>query len=93
MDITFEWDIIKANANYLKHKVGFDEARTVFYDDLARIKPDPDNSISEQRYLIIGQSEKNRLLVVSFTDRYDKIRIINARKSTNSERRQYEENL
>lgn len=87
----FEWDSSKAETNLKKHGISFDEAKSVFFDDYARVKPDPDHSFSEHRFIIQGISNQNRLLVISFTDRKDKIRIINARKSTNRERKQYEE--
>ena len=91
MSFKFEWDDDKATKNLIKHGINFSEAKTVFFDDYARIKSDPDHSIVENRFIIEGMSNKNRLLVVSFTDRDDKIRIINARKSTNKERKLYEE--
>ncbi|MGA2295959.1 MAG: BrnT family toxin [FCB group bacterium] len=87
----FEWDINKSQANLAKHGISFDEAITVFFDDFARILADPDHSIGEERWLILGYSVKNRLLAISFTDRKEKIRIINARKATKNERKQYEE--
>jgi hypothetical protein len=91
MSIISIWDLEKAKSNIKKHNVSFEEAESVFEDLLARIKPDPDHSKLEQRYLIQGYSDKNRLLVVSFTDINDIIRIISARKSTNKEKKQYEE--
>lgn len=91
MSIEFEWDNKKAEENLKKHRINFDEAVSVFYDDFARTKPDPDHSNNESRFIIQGLSNKNKLLVISFTERYGKIRIINARKSTNKERSQYEE--
>ena len=72
--------------------MAFDEALTVFGDPLARIFDDPDHSESEQRELIIGHSAQQRLLVVSFTDRPPRTRIISAREATVHERRDYEEN-
>ena len=88
----FEWDAFKAAENLKKHGVGFDEALTVFADPLARIFDDPDHSGIEQRELIIGHSVNQRLLIVSFTERLSKTRIIGAREATQSERRDYEEN-
>ncbi len=89
----FEWDSAKAETNLKKHGISFEEAKSVFYDDYARVKPDPDHSIVENRFIIQGVSKQNRLLVISFADRNEKIRIISARKSTNREKKQYEEFL
>ena len=88
----FEWDRAKARENLKKHGVAFDEALTVFADPLARIFDDPDHSENEQRELIVGHSAQQRLLVVSFTDRQPRTRIISAREATVHERRDYEEN-
>lgn len=88
----FEWDAAKAHENLKKHGVAFDEALTVFADPLARIFDDPDHSENEQRELIIGNSAKQRLLVVSFTERQPRMRIISARQATPNERQKYEEN-
>ncbi len=87
----FEWDENKAIANLRKHKVGFDEASTVFNDPFAITIPDPDHSIGEHRYLTLGESVNGKLLVVSHTNRQDKIRIISCRKATTSERKKYED--
>jgi uncharacterized DUF497 family protein len=88
----FEWDRTKAAQNFRKHGVTFDEARTVFADDLAGIGPDPDHSSSaEERELIAGQSSRSRLVLVSFVERGDVVRIISARPLTRYERRLYEE--
>jgi len=87
----FEWDKQKAVANLHKHKISFDEATTVFNDPLATTIPDPDHSIKEFCYLTLGESAKERLLVVSHTVRQNKIRIISCRKATASERKKYEE--
>lgn len=91
MSIKATWNLEKAKSNLQKHGISFEEAESVFEDVLARIKPDPDHSKFEQRFLIQGYSDKNRLLVVSFTDINNIIRIISARKSTNKEKKQYEE--
>jgi hypothetical protein len=88
----FEWDATKERENLKKHAVGFEEALTVFADPLARIFDDPDHSDDEPRELIIGHSAKQRLLVVSFTERQSRTRIISAREATTNERRDYEEN-
>ena len=88
----FEWDATKARENLKKHRVAFEEALTVFADPLARIFDDPDHSENEQRELIVGHSAQQRLLVVSFTERQPRTRIISAREATAFERRDYEEN-
>ncbi len=87
----FEWDEEKAARNLARHGVSFEEAETVFADSLAGIAPDPDHSIDELREIIAGQSAAGRLLLVSFTERDDAVRIISARLLTRSERRLYEE--
>jgi uncharacterized protein len=88
----FEWDATKARENLKKHGVAFEEALTVFADPLARIFDDPDHSENEQRELIVGHSAQQRLLVVGFTERQSRTRIISAREATALERRDYEEN-
>ncbi|MFO0964956.1 MAG: BrnT family toxin [Gemmataceae bacterium] len=92
MSLEFEWDEAKAASNRKKHKVEFEEAATVFSDPLAAIFDDEDHSEEERREIIIGHSARNRLLLVSFTERGDVIRIISARQATRRERRDYEEN-
>ncbi len=87
----FEWDDDKAQRNLEKHGVSFEEAQTVFNDGLAGIRTDPDHSIGEEREIIVGRSERDRLVLVSFTQRAEMIRIINARFPTRNERRIYEE--
>ncbi len=88
----FEWDTEKAAANSRKHGVSFDEAGTVFLDQLARSGPDPDHSMGELRYITFGISSLGRRLVVSHTYRPGVIRIISARRVTRAERKLYEEN-
>lgn len=88
----FEWDESKAAANLKKHGVSFEEAKTVFANPIAVIFDDEAHSIDEQRELIIGHSQKNRLLLVSFTERFNVIRIISARPVTRREREDYEQN-
>jgi uncharacterized protein len=88
----FEWDDGKAQSNLQKHGVSFSEAATVFADPLAAIFEDPDHSADEIREIIVGQSERQRLLVVSFTERGENIRIISTRLATPSERKNHEEN-
>lgn len=93
MSLKFEWDQKKAKSNFSKHRVPFEEALTVFRDPLARIFDDEDHSIEEQREIIIGHSAKGRLLVVCFSAQEDLVRIFSARKATNRERKDYEENV
>jgi uncharacterized DUF497 family protein len=93
--ITIEWDKIKNNKNIIKHKVDFIEAQTVFYDENAIIISDPDHSDNEERFLILGLSEKFRVLVVShcYRNNDEKIRIISARKATKEEQATYKRRL
>jgi hypothetical protein len=84
------WDPRKARLNLRKHKVSFEEATTVFDDELSTTKPDPDHSISENRFLTLGLSFKQRLLLLAHTEDPDEIRIISARLPTRSERNDYE---
>ena len=94
MSFKFEWDKGKAATNLKKHGVSFDEARTVFDDPLATNVDDEDHSEEEDREVIIGHSILHRLLLVFFTERMDAvIRIFSARRATQSERKDYEENL
>ena len=88
----FEWDAKKAKENLKNHGVTFEEALTVFADPLGRIFDDPDHSENERRELIIGHSTSQRLLVVSFTEREPRTRIIGAREATAHERQDYEQN-
>jgi len=88
----FTWDARKDRANRNKHGVSFDEARTVFLDDHARLIHDPGHSQQEDRFVLLGVSERLRLLVVChcYREREGVIRIISARKATRNERAQYE---
>ena len=86
----FEWDADKAAENFKKHRVGFPEAATVFGDPLEMTIPDSDHSEGEARFLSLGLSTENRLLVVAYTERDDRIRIIHARVAAPRERRLYE---
>lgn len=92
MALEFEWDGDKARSNEKKHRISFEEAASVFADPLAAIFDDEAHSQDEQREIIIGHSSANRLLIVSFTERAGRIRIISARRATKRERRDYEEN-
>jgi uncharacterized DUF497 family protein len=87
----FEWDSGKAESNVRKHGVTFDEASTVFGDPLASLMPDPDHSVEEQRYLLLGMSNRRRLLVVAFAEQPPRTRLISARRASRPERRCYEE--
>jgi len=87
----FEWDLLKAAANVRKHGVTFDEAATVFLDELAVSGADPDHSVGEARYITFGASRLGKLLAVSHTHRAITIRIISARRVTRTERKIYEE--
>lgn len=85
------WDVKKAEANLVKHGISFEEAITVFDDSYAVIFDDELHSNSEAREIIIGHSNRNRLLLVVFVERVDHIRIISARRATAKERRDYAE--
>ena len=87
----FEWDPEKAKANLSKHGVSFVEAVTVFGDPLSMNMSDPDHSEDEHRFIVMGMSDRYRLLVVSYADRPPRTRIISARLATRHERKQYEE--
>jgi uncharacterized protein len=87
----FEWNAAKAAANLRKHGVSFEEASTVFADPLSINLPDPSHSVAETRFLVLGLSIRQRLLVVAYAERGDKTRLISARPATRRERRDYEE--
>ena len=91
----FEWDENKAKTNLKKHGVSFEEAQSVFFDENARIIPDPDHSISEDRFIILGISLNVKLLVVChcYRENEKSRRIISARKATKPEAKQYQEFL
>ncbi|MEW5768258.1 MAG: BrnT family toxin [bacterium] len=91
MGLQFEWDPDKAASNLKRHKVSFEEAATVFQDRLSVTVADPDHSTEEDRWIIVGLSHRFRLLIVSHTERGNRIRIINARELTPRERKEYEE--
>ena len=91
MGYNFEWDPEKAKANLSKHGVSFVEAVTVFGDPLSMNMSDPDHSEDEHRFIVMGMSDRYRLLVVSYADRPPRTRIISARLATRHERKQYEE--
>ncbi len=87
----FTWDQKKAASNLSKHNVSFEEAKTVFGDPLYLDFFDPDHSQDEERYIIAGKSIMNRLLLVSYAERGNAIRLISAREATRRERKDYEE--
>ena len=91
MGYIFEGDPKKAETNARKHGVTFDEACTAFGDPLALLMPDPDHSCGEERYVVLGMSDQQRLLVVSFAERPPRTRLISARRATRRERGLYEE--
>ena len=87
----FSWDPDKAAGNLRRHEVSFHEAATVFGNFLSRTMPDPDHSLEENHYIIVGHSDRNRLLMVAHVEQNDHIRIISARELTRKERIQYEQ--
>jgi hypothetical protein len=91
LQYTFEWDAEKARQNVDKHGISFEEAVTAFGDPLSLTVSDPDHSDSEERQLLLGMSRRSRLVVVAFTERGDRLRIITARLASRREKRKYEE--
>jgi uncharacterized DUF497 family protein len=91
MHLQFEWDSEKAQSNLKKHKVSFEEASTVFDDPLFITFLDEEHSVDEERYITLGLSRANNLLLIAHTDRAGIIRIISARKATRNEQRFYQE--
>jgi uncharacterized DUF497 family protein len=91
MSIKFEWDPGKARRNLRKHGIDFNEASTVFADTLSITIPDPDHSEDEERWVTMGLSNRQRLLVVVHTEEEEMIRLISARTADRLERRKYEE--
>jgi uncharacterized DUF497 family protein len=94
-EITFEWNARKASENLRKHRVSFEEAKSAFLDDNARVIADPDHSDDEDRFVLLGLSVQLRLLVIvhCYREAENVIRIISARKAGPSERKQYSEFL
>jgi hypothetical protein len=90
-ELCFDWDDQKAKTNERKHGVSFEEARTVFYDENARLRYDPDHSLDEERYILLGISGLFRILIVCHVYREEDviIRIISARRATKQEIQQY----
>lgn len=91
MQLGFTWDALKEAANIRNHGVSFTEAMTAFADPLSVTTHDPDHSVGEARYVLIGLSSRNRLLVVAHAEQSAQIRIISARPPTRRERHAYEE--
>ena len=91
MSLEFEWDPRKAHRNLTIHGVSFDEASTAFQDPLSQTIADPLHSEDEKRFVLLGRSHRNRLLVVVHTERGDRIRLISARLASTRERVRYEE--
>jgi hypothetical protein len=89
--LTFKWDAKKAAANLQKHGLSFEEAASAFGDPLSLTIPDPQHSRDEERCILLGLTERRRLVVVAHTEEADTVRIINARPATPTERRDYEE--
>ena len=91
LNITFEWDDSKASLNKKKHGISFDEAKTVFFDENAKVIHDPEHSDDEERFIILGLSVRMRMLVVIHCYRKNDciIRLISARKATQKESIQY----
>jgi uncharacterized DUF497 family protein len=89
--VSWEWDDDKAASNLEKHRVSFEEAVTVFNDPLYVDFYDPDHSADEHRYLVVGRSTNGRLLIVSYTEGLEAVRLISAREVTAAERKAYEE--
>ncbi len=91
MKLIFEWDEVKAKANIKKHKVSFEEGKTIFNDPFLFTCMDHERSENEDRFITIGFSAHGRILVLTHTERDGRIRIINCRKATRTEREFYEE--
>ena len=90
MPLQFEWDDRKARTNLAKHAVSFGEAATAFADDRSLTIPNPEHSKVEERFIVLGRSHQRWLLVVVYTERGDKVRLISARRASRNEREQYE---
>ncbi len=90
MGLVFEWDAEKGLGNLEKHGVSFEEAASAFADPLSLTIADPEHSVGEERWILLGLSFTGRLVVVAHTERRDTIRLISARLAIRSERRQYE---
>ena len=91
MSISFEWDAQKARTNERKHGVAFGDAATAFGDPLSVTVPDPDHSIEEARFVLLGSTYRGTIVVVVHAERDESIRIISARRANRAERRAYEQ--
>ena len=91
MGLIFEWDPEKAEINKRKHGVSFEEAATAFGDALSITVPDPDHSVGEHRFILIGRTHTGKTVVVAHSERRNRIRLISARRATRREMRAYEE--
>jgi uncharacterized DUF497 family protein len=94
MSLRFEWDPDKARRNLRKHRLSFEEATTAFEDDRSVTLPDPTHSVGEERFLLLGRTNRGRIVVIAFTERgedIDTIRVISARLADRGERHDYEE--
>jgi len=89
--MTFDWDPIKAKTNLWRHGVSFEEASTALFDPLSKTALDSDHAVEEHRFITFGMSARRRLLVVSYTERGEAIRLISARLATRREQTIYEE--
>lgn len=92
MNLLFEWDEKKEKENIKKHRISFEEAKTVFNDPFSITIHDPHHSIDETRFIDIGRSTKENILIVIYTERRGMIRIISSRLATKREQKEYEEN-
>jgi len=90
MGLSFEWDADKAVSNLAKHAISFEEGASAFADPLSLTIVDPDHSVGEERFVLVGLSFRNRLVVVVHTEEGDRIRLIGARRATGVEARDYE---
>ncbi|QTA83106.1 Putative toxin-antitoxin system, toxin component, type II BrnT [Desulfonema limicola] len=90
MNLTFEWDKDKSLKNFKKHKISFEEGKTIFNDPFLLTFPDINHSSDEMRYVNIGQSASGKTLIVIHTERQETIRIISCRKAVSNERKAYE---
>jgi len=91
MGLTFEWDTDKAALNLRKHGLSFEEAATAFADPLSLTIPDPDHSGDEDRFVLVGETIRGKVVVVVHTERGDNLRLISARLPTRRERATYEQ--
>ena len=91
MGLIFEWDTEKAKTNKRKHRISFEEAATAFGDPLSITVPDPDLSVREHRFILVGRTHIGKTVVVAHSERQNRIRLISARRASRREMRAYEE--